>query len=159
MIPSFKHGIIASSRPRAAAAANDVTPNAVDWQIANLTSGDIQSNTKLTEEQITGINTTITLKLVNPSGQSWEMYYRVNNTALGEGCYDIGTLYYYTDVENNGIRVTIPAEDYITFTVSNNQYVSFAVLNYSDIEWEIRNASDGDALLGTMTWSTVPTCS
>lgn len=62
MIPSFKHGIIASSTPAPVAVGGaDVIPNAVNWtdvsQIAPPFSVDTNSQT------ISGINTTIELQI------------------------------------------------------------------------------------------------
>lgn len=159
MIPSFKHGIIASSRPRVVAAANDVTPNAVDWQIVSQNVSDNSGSSKFTEQQITGINTTITLKLTNTGALPVQIYYRVGNTSLTPNtCYDYGTYAYFADIDNDGFYSTINGGSNVTFSVSNNQYVGFGLLQEDESQWTIRNVSDGDALLSTFSWTITPVC-
>ena len=129
MIPSFKHGIIASSRPRVVAAGSDVTPNAVNW--ANTTGGNPTQTAML---QITGITSTITLRVSYSkdafAGNNQE--YSVQSTAsFGTGTF----------IANNG-----------TFTISNNQYLGFSsnsLYSFATTTFTITNVSDGDAVIDT----------
>ena len=129
MIPSFKHGIIASSRPRVVAAGSDVTPNAVNW--ANTTGGNPTQTAML---QITGITSTITLRVAysKPFNAGNNQEYSVQSTAsFGTGTF----------IANNG-----------TFTISNNQYLGFSsnsLLDFATTTFTITNVSDGDAVIDT----------
>ena len=138
---------------------SDVTPNAVNWQGANQRVSDLSGSSTFTEQQITGINTTITLKLTNTGEQPVQIYYRVGNTPhTPDICYDYGTYYYYADIDNDGFYESINGGSNVTFSVSNNQYVGFGLLQEDQTQWTIRNVSDGDALLSTFSWTITPTC-
>ena len=117
-------------------AAADVTPAAVNW--ANVT-GEYSVTTSML--QITGIDTSITLK-VSFTGTQQNQKDRVQSSAsFGTG----------TAIANDG-----------TFTVSNNQYVGFradcggACLSTQVSTWTITNVSDGNAVLDTFTITTTP---
>jgi len=138
MIPSFKHGIIASSRPRIVAGGGvDVTPNAVNWGTISY-DNDLVEYT-YAEQQITGINQTITLK-VQFGAVGWTIYYYVSNTSgdIGAGSPIINGM---TSIANNG-----------TFTVSNNQWVTFGARSScaGTTTLSVLNQSDGDVTLDTM---------
>jgi hypothetical protein len=138
MIPSFKHGIIASSRPRVVAAANDVTPNAVNW--ADPLS--YEANTGFfgySERQITGINQTITLKVNLLSGGS--IYVLVSSSAGAIGSGDGSTS------QDPGFFGCTELLDQSTFTVSNNQYVTFMASSGGDTIVEVINTSDSNTML------------
>jgi len=136
MIPSFKHGIIASSRPRVVAAANDVTPNAVNW--ADLYYEAIAGFFDYSERQITGINQTITLK-VNLSGL--DIYVLVSSSPGAIGSGDGSTS------QDPGFLGCTQLLDQSTFTVSNNQYVTFMASGNGDSLVEVINISDSDTML------------
>lgn len=136
----------------------DVTPNAVNWQLDNRVS-EFGGSSSFTEQQITGINTTITLKLTNTGELPVQIYYRVGNTSITPDiCYDYGTYYQYADLNNDGFYESINGGSNVTFSVSNNQYVGFGLLQEDQTQWTIRNVSDGDALLSTFSWNIVPYC-
>ena len=140
MIPSFKHGIIASSRPRVVAGGggSDVTPNAVNW--GTISYDNDTAEYTYAEQQITGINQTITLKVQYTSPGS-TVYYYVSNTS-GDIVGGAPFLNGMSSIANNG-----------TFTVSNNQYVTFGVdaVCGAFATVTVLNQSDGDVTLDTMT--------
>ena len=145
MIPSFKHGIIASSRPRVVAAGSDVTPNAVNWGTISY-DNDLAEYT-YAEQQITGINQTITLK-VQFGAAGWTIYYYVSNTS-GDIIGGPPFLNGMSSIANNG-----------TFTVSNNQYVTFGMTRFCGVPATVTvlNQSDGDVTLDTMTMEFLGEC-
>ena len=144
MIPSFKHGIIASSRPRVVAAGGDVTPNAVNF-ISVYYNNDV-GEYQYTEKQITGINQTITLRVeYSTPGSHAQLYYSVSNTS---GFVVFG--------DNNSLDSPIgygmtPIGNLGTFTVQNNQYVTFGVIPScgADAIVTVVNTSDASAVLDT----------
>ena len=156
MIPSFKPGIMSSNRIRAAAGA-DVTPNAVNW--GNMTYISVNDAVEFREQQITGINQQITIRIKTTSSSADFIYYRVANTAssLGDGnVTDIGTFYYYADGLADGFYFDTPQcvnTTGFTLNVSNNQYVGFGVAygRTTPITIQIVNTSDGNAVLDTFT--------
>lgn len=147
MIPSFKHGIIASSRPRVVAAASDVTPNPVYWD--NISYDNDFVIWTYNASYITGINQTITLKVQYDSPGS-TVYYFVSNIFDALNSENSPTSNGMTPIANNG-----------TFTVSNNQWVTFGatpVCAASDIPVTVLNQSDGDVTLQTILMSHFGEC-
>jgi len=118
----------------------DVTPNAVNW--GDIIYNGMSGNFGYTERQITGINTTITLKMESDTVDG--VYVFVSNTA---GAIVNGDDTSPSDPGAFGMTYLNPND---TFTVSNNQYVTFgnSGQNYSSII-TIRNQSDGNAQLDT----------
>ena len=116
----------------ARAGGGGVTPNAVNW--ANVSGANFELATTAML-QITGITSTITLR-VTYTGSGYLRQYSVKSTAsFGKG----------TAIASNG-----------TFTVSNNEYLGFGSastgLPYTQATtWTITNVSDGDAVLDTVT--------
>lgn len=131
-----KIGILAK---KATGGGGDVTPNAVNW--SNLSYNCILGLFPATEKQITGINTTITLK-ANYSSQY--LYAGVFSSQQGvEGTelfdpYSAGL----NDLATGG-----------TITVSNNQWVVFAGSAFENAAATITitNESDGGVTLDTFT--------
>ena len=123
MIPSFKHGIIASSRPRVVAAASDVTPNAVNWN-------DVVSAVSATTNTvtITGINTAINLS-ISGSFMGFRVYINNNEFNIDDDPYTVS-------VSNND-------EVYFTFHGSSGEEATISVT--------VRNVSDGNTVLDTFT--------
>ena len=91
--------------------------------------------------QITGITTSITLKVSFTGTQQNQKYSVQSSASFGTG----------TAIANDG-----------TFTVSNNQYVGFradcdgACVSTKVSTWTITNVSDGNAVLDTFTITTTP---
>lgn len=145
MIPSFKPGILSSNRIRAAGGGADVTPNAVNW--ANIGYNADTGNFTYSEKQITGINTTITLKVQIPAQYTgFGVYYLVSNTSgdivSGDGESSAEPAIVATQVLNNG-----------TFTVSNNQYVTFGAYTSCfnvGLSITVINQSDSNTTLDTL---------
>ena len=105
-----------------------VTPNAVNW--ANVPNGWPCRSAML---QITGITSTITLRLTY-TGEGYGRQYSVQSTAA----YGTGTA-----IASNG-----------TFTISNNQYLGFQNLSanqdvYETTSFTLTNVSDADAVIDT----------
>ena len=132
MIPSFKHGIIASSRPRVAAGGGaDVTPNAVDWNDVSGGYGFLLYTNTVT---VTGISTAINLTI------SW------SGNEIGSFGISI----------NGGSLIDLEAEGGSprTFSISNNDTIRFGasiIAGIKVITVTVTNASDGNAVLDTFT--------
>lgn len=144
MIPSFKHGIIASSRPRVVAAGSDVTPNAVNWSNIQYNGLALEPHQR-TVKQITGINQSITLQLTYTSSVG-EIWYEIAANANNEGTFT-DSLTGYTLVSSGG-----------TFSVNNNEYVEFLIapnLSYMGVmptfTITITNVTDSSTILDTFT--------
>lgn len=138
MIPSFKPGILSSNKIRAA--ANDVTPNAVNW--VNI---DNQTSTRFTTQQISGISTSITLEITfTGSNPGTRLGYKVE-TAGSTPSYTTGTL--------TGNGFTVISAYPTSFSVSNNQYVSFgintALARGNSATITVKNTTDSSATLDT----------
>jgi hypothetical protein len=106
------------------AAAQDVTPDAINW--SNITGTDFANTT---DETVSGIYNTI------------DLYYEINNTEAS------GFVYYRID---SGTWTFLNPGNTNTFTVSNNQTVGWRVAAFtgsvnSDIS--VYNASDSGAQL------------
>jgi hypothetical protein len=140
-------GVFASSKPKivvSGGGGGDVTPAAVNW--ADVSYDSTLGLFGYTERQITGINTSITLKVQYTALAGSLVYYYVSNTSgdivSGDGTSPITPDFYGTAIVNNG-----------TLTVSNNQYVTFACDmsgGCSDLfTITVKNQSDGDTTLDT----------
>jgi len=129
IIPSHSFGVVASGRPRAAAAGGgggDVTPNEVNW---GFPYGETISTSAML--QITGIDSTITVRVAFTGGQINQKYSVQSTASFGTG----------TAIANNG-----------TFTISNNQYLGFSSETTAGSQstfWTITNVSDGNAVIDT----------
>ena len=133
MIPSFKHGIIASSRPRVAAGGGggDVTPDAVNWNDVSGGYGFLLYTNTVT---VTGISTAINLTI------SW------SGNEIGSFGISI----------NGGSLIDLEAEGGSprTFSISNNDTIRFGasiIAGIKVITVTVTNASDGNAVLDTFT--------
>ena len=119
-------------------AANDVTPNAVNWADP-LSYEAITGFFGYSERQITGINQTITLKVNLLSGGN--IYVLVSSSAGAIGSGDGSTS------QDPGFLGCTLLLDQSTFTVSNNQYVTFMASGNGDSLVEVINISDSDTML------------
>lgn len=138
IIPSSTHGIIASSRPRivAAGGGSDVTPNAVNW-VEDSTNAIVATSNQQT---ITGINTTITLRiqLTNTLECLQYAYYRKNS----------GSNVFVQDT------CGFPAIEYADVSVVNGDVLDFRLEgdgNFQQGIFNITNLSDGNTLLDSVT--------
>jgi hypothetical protein len=129
IIPSFHAGRVAR-----AAAGGGVTPNAVNW--ANASGGQETQTAML---QITGITTTITLRVFYTGTGAFRKYSVQSTASFGTG----------TVIASNG-----------TFTISNNQYLGFSMSASSSrpqtTNFTITNVSDADAVLDTFSITSDP---
>lgn len=126
MIPSFKHGIIASSRRRVVAGAGDVTPNSIDWDdyTFNEFAGGAIIGTGSGAKTISGISTSINIY--------FSCIY----------CGDFSELYY----KKNGGSWTLVAENE-NISVSNGDTIDWGTNNFGVISFLVKNASDGNATI------------
>jgi hypothetical protein len=123
IIPSFHASRVARA---AAGGGGDVTPNEVNWGFPYGQSIAISAML-----QITGITSTITLRVAFTGNQINQKYSVQSTASFGTG----------TAIANNG-----------TFTISNNQYLGFSSETTSGTEstfWTITNVSDGNAVIDT----------
>ena len=122
--------------------AADVTPNAVNW--GNVSYDNDIGEYVYANQQITGISTTITLKVEIVNGAGASLYYYVSNFAddphPGGGAITSPSGFGMNLIAHNG-----------TFTVSNNQYVTFGVQTgcNQDPVVTVKNQSDSNATLDT----------
>lgn len=139
MIPSFKPGIMSSNRIRAAGGGADVTPDAVNW--ANLEYNGYIGEFGYSERQISGIDTTITLKVEIPDFT--DVYVLVESAAQFGG----GDAFSIQDASYLGFTQLFDGD---TFTVSNNQWVTFMAGGAcTSTTITVKNQSDGNATLDT----------
>jgi len=138
IIPSHSFGVVAASRPRivAAGGGSDVTPNAVNWVEASTNTIVATSN----QQTITGINTTITLRI------------QLTNT--------LECLQYAYYSKNSGSYVLVqdtcgsPTVEYADVSVVNGDVLDFRLEgdgNFQQGIFNITNLSDGNTLLDSVT--------
>jgi len=136
-----KIGVLAK---KTSGGASDVTPNAVNW--SNVTYTD-PVGYFLTEKQITGINTGITLQATY-SGSIGTLYVGVFSTQQNyEGVYVL-------DLYGAGLNDFSSGS---TFSVGNNEWVVFGASTFGEVgETDlvtITNVSDGNATIDTFSMS------
>ena len=140
IIPSSSFGVIASSRPRAAAGpAGDVTPNPINFSTS---IGFAGITTYYSIKRITGITVPITLRF--SYGGSFTLYVAVLQSATeGDSISSPSQPSVFGSiVANNG-----------TVVINNNEYLRIAAAGSVDPDstlLTITNVSDGDAVLDTV---------
>lgn len=150
---SYRIGMASKKATGGGGGGTDVTPNAVNWR--NITYDGITDTTDSAVQQITGINTTITLRVDTNNVDDRTLFWFVEDTPTyseGSGPHDVGSLYYSVDVLGIGSYATINSGNGITFTVTNNKYVTFAVgapVGASGETITVKNSSDSNAVLDT----------
>ena len=137
-----KIGVLAK---KATGGASDVTPNALDW--SNITYNAALGGHKLTEKQITGINTGITLEATY-AGSIGTLYVGVFSTQQNyEGVY-------VADLYVAGLNDFASGS---TFSVGNNEWVVFGVSTFGESgEFDtvtVTNLSDSNTTLDTFIMS------
>jgi len=130
-----------------APSSNDVTPNSVNW--ANIQYDGNTNAYIVAVQQITGINTSITLEVTATGIVNAILYVKVDNSSptwSNGGSWD-GDITGWTSLNNTQLPYT--------FTVTNNQYVSFGCDPDSPgvalRTITVKNNSDGAATLDTFT--------
>ena len=136
IIPSFHASRVAR------VATSDVTPNAVNWANVGLI---VNYYTYVySAQQITGINTTITLRTVfsAPYTSFSHLMYKVQSTSTVPASSSTPASNGYTNILHNG-----------TLTISNNQWLVFCakVSSTTSTTVTVNNTSDGNATLDTFT--------
>ena len=128
---------------------NDNTPNAVNW--SNIVFNVADDFGDITSQQITGISSSITLKVEDVStSPNTEVYYRVDSSQ------QTGSVFGKPTSPWAKLAETAP---YTTFNVNNNQWVSFACWGDSKVSADtltVVNTSDGNATLDTFTVQSNP---
>ena len=134
----------------AAGGGGDVTPNAVNWADALTTRRKSPPSLiyQYVNQQITGIDTSITLKVELSSTGYPYLYYKIDNSTPTYPSSQNPTTNSFTNIVHNG-----------TITVTNNQYISFCNVGSStgnqSTTVTVKNTSDSNATLDTFTASTV----
>lgn len=138
MIPSFKHGIIASSIKKIVAAGVDVTPAAVNW--GNLAVG----GTRYSTQQITSIESSITLQVTVSGSPGTRLWYKKDTTSPNYTTSS-PTIYGFTNITSYPTNIT----------VNNNEYLSFgmavAIDRGNSATFTVTNTSDSNTVLDTFT--------
>lgn len=119
---------------------SDVTPNAVNW--SDVYYEGMSGNFYYSERRITGINTSITLRITSETTDGVLVYVTATSgyVVSGDGSSSQDPWYL-------GFTYLIPGSS-DTFTVSNNDYVTFgATGNASDYQIKVFNDSDGGVQL------------
>lgn len=154
MFGGMSHKIsILAKKATGGGGGTDVIPNAVNWR--NISYNGLNDTCIVAVQQITGINTEITLRVDTTSADDRDFFWFVEDTPSfpeSDPDPDLGTLYYYVDSLLIGSYATINSGTGITFTVTNNKYVTFAVgppLGASGETITIKNSSDSNTVLDT----------
>lgn len=136
----FKAGI--SSKSAGGGGGGDVTPNPTPNWLTVLADWNVGLWT-YREQQITGIDASITLRItVSAPISGMTLYYRVNSSS--------GTFNSSTAPSLNGMTSIVSGG---TFVVTNNQYVSFGADSNGAaggiVTATINNVTDGNVVLDT----------
>lgn len=120
------------------APAGDVTPDALYWP--DMTYYIMAGESESYEDQITGIDTTITLRADYTQVDGNQLYYRVDNTSQAIGVVN--------DPVGQGFTLLNPSD---TFNVTNGKWITFVTWSASvggPVTVQIVNQSDGDTVVG-----------
>jgi hypothetical protein len=166
MIPSFRPGIRSSNRIRAVASA-DVTPTAIaGWCDCYAHTSYVEDcYDSITNEQITGIDTTITLKVeyANILMQLWvKKNFSTTPTYSNFNFCDTETKLLTYDYNFSGNGWT-QLNNNDTFTVVNNDWVAFGCSKKSGTGYQseavtLKNVSGGNATIGTFAAAYISYC-
>ena len=155
MFGGMSHKIsILAKKATGGGGGTDVIPNAVNWR--NITYNGLTDTTDSAVQQITGINTEITIRVDTNNVDDRTLFWFVEDTPSypeGSGPHDVGSLYYSVDVLGIGSYATINSSTGITFTVTNNKYVTFAAVGGSGETITVKNQSNSNTVLDTFTIS------
>jgi len=118
--------------------AVDNTPNAVNWgNVAATALKKGGTSYTYSAQQITGISTSITLRVVF-SDITQDVWYKIQSTSTVPSAGTAPQQEYYSSASHNS-----------TITVSNNEYLVFGPGGTSTIT--VNNTSDGNTTLDTFT--------
>ena len=130
---------------RGARKAGGVTPNAVNWSNVSQVGAGKTNTYVYSAQQITGIDTSITLQVVFSNTGFAALKYKIQSTSTAPKSNSAPLSNSYSSASHNG-----------TITVSNNEYLVFAsqgAIGQSTTVTVI-NTSDSNATLDTFTAST-----
>ena len=171
IIPSSSFASFSSvKKPVAGGGGSDVTPNAVNW-VTTLFCDDMSPCQDYTEQQITGINQTISISfsVSSSSGTTPIVAYRKATTpgSVGNGGYcDASTQYGFGSGSDSGLNyltlyngslvvsgITLGANDYLGF-IAFGQANPFPPATHQ-VVIQITNTSDSNTVLDTITFEQV----
>ena len=141
IIPSQHASRVA--RAAAGGGGGDNTPAAVNW--SNVSQGGVKTGPWVySAQQITGIDTSITLQVVFSNTGFSNLKYKIQSTGTVPASNSAPLANSYSSASHNG-----------TITVSNNQYLVFASQGFSaqSTTVTVNNTSDSNATLDTFTAS------
>ena len=149
MLQGLAHTICVYAK-KASGGGGDNTPAVVNWVDAPTTRKKFPNTLVYVyvNQRITGIDTSITLRVELSSTGYPYLYYKIDNSTPLYTTAQSPTTNSFTNIVHNG-----------TITVSNNQYISFCNVGSStgnqSTTVTVKNTSDGNATLDTFTASTV----
>ena len=141
IIPSFHASRVA--RAAAGGGGGDNTPAAVNW--SNVSQGGAKAGPWVySAQQITGIDTSITLQVVFSNTGFSNLRYKIQSTGTVPASNSAPLSNSYISASHNS-----------TITVSNNQYLVFASQGFSvqSTTVTVNNTSDSNTTLDTFTAS------
>lgn len=143
IIPSQHASRVA--RAAAGGGGGDNTPNAVNWSNVSQTGAGKTNTYVYSAQQITGIDTSITLQVVFSNTGFSALRYKIQSTSTVPASNSAPLTNSYSSASHNS-----------TITVSNNEYLVFASQGSSgqSTTVTVNNTSDSNATLDTFTAST-----
>jgi len=119
---------------------NDVIPNSINW--SNIIHYWMFGSIEVTSQQITGINTNITLK-INISSPNPLLYYKISSSQITSGTG--------TPVSDGYTQIT---DNNLISNISNNQWITFRTYvadntSYGPVTVTVKNNSSADSILDT----------
>jgi hypothetical protein len=142
MLQGLAHTICVYAK-KASGGGADNTPAAVNW--SNVSQGGAKTGPWVySAQQITGISTSITLRVVFSNTGFTNLRYKIQSTGTVPASNSAPLTNIYSSASHNG-----------TITVSNNQYLVFASQGSSgqSTTVTVNNTSDSNATLDTFTAS------
>jgi len=121
----------------------DVTPDALNW--GNIIYQDLFGSYGTYTQQVTGINTPITLALTNQSNSNIDVLYKVSSTGTVGASSEVTTTGYI--VLNNG-AFNVDPDYYVTFLAAPSDRWRGAPTN---VTVNVVNTSDSNTLLDSFT--------
>lgn len=140
MLQGLAHTICVYAK-KASGGGNDNTPAAVNWSNCGTTFTKKITTYVYSAQQITGISTSITLRVVFSNTAFTSLYYKIQSTSTVPGLNDPPVLAGYSVASHNA-----------TITVSNNEYLVFGASGVNGTTTvTVNNTSDSNATLDTFT--------
>jgi hypothetical protein len=147
MLQGLAHTICVYAK-KASGGGADNTPNAVTWNDTFILFSKKAYGYAYSSSQISGISSSITLKVEFSDTAFPYFYYKVDNSVSPPALPSPPTSNSFINILHNG-----------TFSVANNEYVRFCPIRSTtgtvSTTVTIKNVSDGNATLDTFTASTI----